>query len=151
MADIMKRELGWDDEIENEGAEFTILEEGDYDFEVIQFTRARHNGSAKIPACNKAVLKLRVTGGGQTTTIEETLFLHSKMEWKLCQFFKAIGLKQSGEKVRMDWNRVPLAKGRCHIIVEPWKGDDGKERKSNRVEKYLEPAAPKPAFKAGAF
>ena len=155
MADVMEKEIGWDEEIENEGGGFTLLKEGDYDFEVVEFKRGRHNGSAKMPACNKAMLKLRVSGGGKSTTIEENLFLHSKVEWKLCQFFRSIGLKVSGEKVRMDWSRVPGAKGRCHVIVEKWKGNDDKERESNRVSEFYDApsatVAPAKGFKAGAF
>ena len=43
MADI-ERELGWDDEISNDGEEFTVLPAGDYDFEVVAFERGRHDG-----------------------------------------------------------------------------------------------------------
>ena len=49
------RELGWEDVIEKEN-QFIILPEGDYDFTVESFDRARHNGSEKVPACNKAYI-----------------------------------------------------------------------------------------------
>ena len=62
MADLMERELGWNDEIENDGQAFSILQEGDYHFGVLSFERARHNGSDKIPPCNKAVLTLAILG-----------------------------------------------------------------------------------------
>ena len=39
------RALGWDDEIENDGEEFTMIPEGDYSFQVAKFERARFNGS----------------------------------------------------------------------------------------------------------
>ena len=48
MSDF-ERELNWDDEISQE-SEFTLLEDGDYDFEVTKFERGRSNGSEKIPA-----------------------------------------------------------------------------------------------------
>lgn len=46
MADTTKmtemRELGWDDEISREGGEFLLLPEGDYNFVVESYERARH-------------------------------------------------------------------------------------------------------------
>ena len=53
----MSGELGWDDEIQNEGG-YEVLPEGDYTFRVEKFERARHAGSEKIPPCNKAILTL---------------------------------------------------------------------------------------------
>ena len=55
----MERELDWNDEIEKD-SDFTLLPEGDYDFTVESFERGRHPGSDKLPACNKAILKLRI-------------------------------------------------------------------------------------------
>lgn len=42
-------EYGWEDEIVNEGGDFVLLPEGDYDFTVAKYERARHEGSAKVP------------------------------------------------------------------------------------------------------
>ena len=61
MSEVIERELGWDDEIEKDGPEFVLLPEGDYSFEVVGFERARHNGSEKLPACNKAQQQLNIT------------------------------------------------------------------------------------------
>ena len=57
---VEERELGWDDTIEKESAGFIILPEGDYEFKVLEFQRARHEGSEKLPPCNKAVITLVV-------------------------------------------------------------------------------------------
>ena len=54
------RELNWDDAIENDGPEFILLPEGDYDFVVDHFDRERHNGSEKLPPCWKAVVYLKI-------------------------------------------------------------------------------------------
>ena len=54
-----EREFGWDDEIENDN-EFQILPDGDYNFTVTGFERGRHQGSAKLPPCNKAIITLNV-------------------------------------------------------------------------------------------
>ena len=38
------RELSWDDEIEKDSGEFILLPEGDYEFTVESFERARYQG-----------------------------------------------------------------------------------------------------------
>ena len=91
-------ELGWDSEIENEGSEFIVAEPGDYDFTVIGFERARFAGSDKMPPCNQAKLSIRIDipGASGECIIKHNLFLHSKTEWKLCEFFTAIGQRKKG-------------------------------------------------------
>ncbi len=76
----MERELGWDDEIEKDSGEFILLPEGDYDFTVESFERGRHGGSEKLPACNKAILRLRIDTGEGSALINHNLFLHTKTE-----------------------------------------------------------------------
>lgn len=135
------REMGWDDEIQNDEGDFKVLPEGDYDFEVKKFERARHSGSDKIPACNKAVLYLSVMGEQDMGDVETNLFLYSKFEWKLCQFFTAIGQRKHGEPLRMNWATVTGSRGRCHIGVRTWIGNkDGKEHQSNEVTEFYDPA-----------
>ena len=79
----MDRELNWDDEIEKDNS-FVTIPEGDYDFVIDHFERARHSGSEKIPPCNKALVFFNVKGpDGQEITIQEGYILHTKLEWKL--------------------------------------------------------------------
>ena len=101
----MNQEIGWDDAIEND-SEFTLLPEGDYQFMVIKFERARHNGSDKLPPCNKAIITLEVTDGTNTAQITHNLFLHRKCEGMLCAFFTAIGQRQHGERLVPNWGAV---------------------------------------------
>ncbi len=107
----------WDDEIEKE-SEFTLLDEGDYDFEIVNFERGQFDGSDKTPACKMATVNFRVTDNkGNETVIQDRFYLASNMEWKLSQLFKSVGLKSAGQKVAMNWNALPGKKGRCHVIV----------------------------------
>jgi hypothetical protein len=140
MADY-ERELSWDEEISNE-SEFVTLPEGDYDFEVVKFERSRSKGSEKIPASNMAVLTIKITNGKDSATVIERLILHTKMEWKLSMFFRAIGQKKHGEPVRMNWNAVPGAKGRCKVIVSEYTTDKGEKRTKNEIDKYYDYVAP---------
>lgn len=148
MADVIERELGWDDEISNDGEEFIVLPAGDYDFEVVGFERGRHDGSPKLPPCNKAVLSLKLTGEGGSTTIQHNLFLHTKTEGMISQFLICIGQKKHGEPTRPNWNAMIGAKGRAKVEIRNWTGNDGTEKQSNQVKKFYEP---KPTFTPGAF
>lgn len=145
MADTTKmtemRELGWDDEISREGREFLLLPEGDYNFVVESYERARHPGSDKLPACNKAILHLRVTAPEGEIHLEHNLFLHQRTEGFLSEFFTSIGLKKPGEPLRMNWNQVPGCTGRLKLGVHTWRTKDGEERKSNQVKKFYPKAA----------
>lgn len=135
----IEREFGWDDTIENESSDWVLLPEGDYDFEVTSFERARHNGSAKLPPCNKAVISIHIDSPNGSTTIQHNLFLHSKCEGMLSAFFIAIGQKKRGEPLRMNWQNVIGAKGRCKVGVRTWKGNDGEDRQSNEIKKFYDP------------
>ena len=150
--DPMSHGFGWDDEIQNDGGPFRVLPEGDYRFTVKRFERARHGGSEKIPACNKAILTIAVFNGEASGEVQASLFLHSRFEWKLCQFFVAIGQRRHGEAMRMNWGAVPGSGGVCHVGVRKWTGSDGKERESNEITEFYDrssapqvPGAPPPA------
>lgn len=142
--------LDWDEEIINDGNEFTLLPEGDCSFTVKKFERGRHNGSDKLPACNKAILTLELTSDetGDTTTLEHNLFLHTKTEGMLSQFFASIGQKKKGEPLRMNWQSVPGSTGRCKVVIDEWTGKNGDPMKNNKIKKFY-PAEVE--FTEGAF
>lgn len=143
----LDREFGWDDLIDDEGSEYTLIPEGDYDFRVESVSRGRHNGSEKMPACNKAILKILINYNGKEIAIEHNLFLHSRSEKNLGNFFLAIGLKKKGEPLHMNWNAVPGAKGRCHVNNREYNGN-----KYNNIKYFItSEEKPKAAYQAGAF
>ena len=141
MSDYMNDgyELGWDAEIENEDG-FLVAENGDYDFVVKGFERARFAGSKKMPPCNQAKLsiKLEIPGESGECIVKHNLFLHSKTEWKLCQFFTAIGQRQKGQRVSMNWNAVPGARGRCRVSKRSYEKDK-KTYWTNDIEEFYAP------------
>lgn len=145
----LERELGWDDEIEKDGGDFILLPEGDYDFVVDGFERARHPGSAKLPPCNKAIIKIKIESEEGEVIINHNLFLHTKTEGMISAFFTSIGQKKSGERIKMNWSAVPGAKGRCKVGVRKWTNDAGEERQSNEIKKFY-PKESK-GYKAGEF
>ena len=140
----------WNDEITKDD-EFELLPEGTYDFEVKIFTRGYYDGSEKMAACPRADLTLEVTNTetGKKGQVIDSLYLNSKAEFRLSQFFFAFGQKKNGEPLRMDWNTVPGAKGRLELSVNNYQDKDGNKRQNNRVAKYL-PKEPK-VFTPGKF
>lgn len=151
------RELGWEDEIQHD-SNFQLLPEGDYNFGVLSFERGRHNGSDKLPPCNKAILQINVwDADNNRTQITHNLFLHSSVEGILCAFFIAIGQRKHGDKLVMNWTTVPGSCGRCHVGIRTYI-KDGEERQINQITKFLEPdesvtgAAQSPGlYQAGRF
>ena len=130
------REYGWEDEISDEGSEFVLLPEGDYEFTVSKIERGRHPGSEKLPACNKAIVTLTVWEQDDCIDITENFMLCNKMEWKLSQFFLALGMKKHGEPLRMNWTGAVGKKGKCHVYVDNYKNKNGEDRQSNKIKKY---------------
>lgn len=144
---IEGREYDWNDEIENDGSVFEPLPEGEYDFTIEKFERGRSKGEGKLPPCNMAIVYFTVHGPDWDVSIKENYILHTRMEWKLSELFRAIGAKKKGERVTMNWNLLPGAKGRCLVKLEPGFNDPSK--KFNRIDKLLEKEVKK--FEPGKF
>lgn len=148
MSEKFEREYDWDDEIVEEGSEYIVLDEGDYSFTVRSFDRARYNGGDKIPACKQAIVHIEVDNGkGDKVTINHNLYLHSKCERSLSNFFVAIGLKKKGEPFTMAWSKVPGTTGKCHVAPNEYNG-----KTYNNIKYFLEPEEkPTASFTPGSF
>lgn len=140
------RELGWDDTIQNDGPEYVVLPEGDYNFEIIDFERGRHNGSDKLPPCNKATVHIKIEAPQGTAIIKHNLFLHSTTEGLLCAFFTGIGQRKKGEQLKMNWNAVVGARGRAKVGIRKYEG-----KEYNEIKKFYEPEEKPAGFVAGQF
>lgn len=142
ISNNMGHEIGWDDAIENDNS-FVLLPEGDYQFTVTKFERSRHNGSEKLPPCNKLVLTIELTDGQQKTTVEHNLFMHSKCEGMLCEFFTAIGQRKHGEKLVPRWNQVVGSTGTCKVGIRTWTSNrTGETMQSNQIRRFYEKPQP---------
>jgi len=138
-----EREIGWDEEITAESMEWIPLPEGEYDFVVTKFERARYEPGphAKMPACPLAKIEIMVQEPGTTNTrnLQNNLFLHSRTEWKIAEFFKSIGQKKEGEPFRPNWQMMVGSRGRAKIGIRKYKDKNGNEREGNEVLNFLEP------------
>ena len=165
MADAEMKVFDWDDEISDDGSgealESVILPAGNYDFEVIKTEKGFYQPGPKssLPPCNMVKAFLRVDGGelGKSLVVEN-LYLCERTEWKISAFLRSIGLKKQGEPVSVrQLLHCDGEKGRCSVIVDTFTGQDGQERKNNKLGRFFDPdpeaEAPKPAKKwsKGAF
>ena len=124
MNENFEREFDWNDEISKD-SEFLLLPEGDYAFIVDSFERARHTPSpgGKLPACNKAIVNIIIPTKEGNVKLKHNLFLHSSTEGMLSAFFGAIGLKQKGEPLKMNWNVISGQSGICKIGQREYNGN----------------------------
>lgn len=137
--------LDWNAEISKE-SEFELLPAGTYDFTVEDMQRGEFPGSAKMSRCYKADLKIRVSdpATGKSGRVFDTLYLNSKAEWRLSQFFTSIGQKKHGETLRMNWNKVIGSTGKLKLSINKYTNSKtGEDRENNRVSEYLAPAVQK--------
>ena len=148
---MSERAFSWEDTVQNDST-FEVLPEGDYDFTVKAFERAYHDGSAKLPPCNKAIMKIEVTDGERTSTLDHNLFLHSKTEGMICAFFNDVGMRKHGQPFRMDFQGSVGKKGRCKVGIRKWTGNNGQTMESNQITRFYEPEeASKPSYTPGSW
>ena len=134
-------ELDWDDEISIDGGALILLDEGDYDFTVTAFD-ATGIEIAKLPECKKVTLTLCVeTPEGSANTYYD-MILWSSLEWKICEFFLAIGQKKHGEPFRPRWNEVVGSTGRARFKPRKYTNRNGEEKTVNDVVRFYDKEQP---------
>lgn len=133
--------LSWDSQIEKENS-FILLPEGEYEFTVAKMERGQYQPSpqSKIrEASPEAQLELKIQSSEGEATVFERLILHTATEWKLSEFFIAIGQKVKGQPFTPNWSQVPGSTGRAKIEINKYKNNQGQDRENNRVAEFLEP------------
>lgn len=134
------RILGWDETFVDEGSskKYIVLEKGDYPFVVRDFKRGTYKGSAKIPQCPCAEVTLEVQTKNGTAEVKYNMPLYSTMQWKIANFFLAVGMRKHEDPVVMDFNGAIGRHGCGAFYNRPWTGNDGKEKFSNEVDELYE-------------
>ena len=130
--------MDWNDVIEDDGQEFVLLEEGDYNFRVTNFERGHFPGSAKLPACNKATLTLEVDTREGCAYVKHDLLLCRNLEWRISSFFRCIGQKKHGERLVMDWNKVVGSQGRARFKPRNYTNRDGEQKQPNDLDRFYD-------------
>lgn len=133
MAEMEGRELDWDESIPSDTEGFELIPEGDYDFVIERYERARSQGSNKLPPCNMAIVYFRVNNCGREVVVRENFILHEKFRWKLAQLFIGVGAKIVNETVQMNWGMLPGATGRARVSLDPDRNDP--DKKYNHIKK----------------
>lgn len=141
------------DTVEDVKEGFVLLDAGNYPFTVEKAERGYHNGSANLPACDKAVVTFAVRGNdGQTAHVKENFFLAETTIWKVAQLFESLGMRRHGDPLKIDFDGAVGKSGTCKVVVEDWTGNNGEAKQSNRIEAYLEPGRQtQPAYTPGKF
>jgi hypothetical protein len=135
----MNEHMNWDDEIKNDGEAPTLIEPGIYPFKIKNLEKTISKG-AKTAGAPMAILEVRVEHDeGEYADIRDQIVLTRNLEWKLCQFFTAIGQRKKGETLHPRWNAVIGSKGFCEVVIEEYTKKDGTPGKSAKVGKYLDP------------
>lgn len=135
--------IGWDDEVSasdageyEQKAEFAILPNGVYPFEVKVVERGSFKGSQKLPPCNKVRVGVLLDGGEDGRGwANHNFFMHTSTLWKIYQFLEAVGLRKKGDTTagRIPWEKVVNGmSGRCEVKTCDWNG-----KTYNEVTKWL--------------
>lgn len=126
--------IEYDGYIEDDGyGEFTILKPGEYDFIVVEIEKlnAEKSGNPMVK------LTLQVDDNGELINIIDRLVLIKSCEWKLSGFFRSIGLKKHGERLKLRWD-IEGKKGRAKLGVRKYTNKDGNPREINEVKSYID-------------
>lgn len=134
MSDLQT--LDWDSVIDQDGAPFVLLDEGEYNFTIQEFKRAIFPGSQKIQQCPKAELVLNIEN---LTTVKTDLILAPQLMWKLAAFARSIGVKKHGEACKIPWDSIVGYSGRCKIKHRSYVDKNGETKTANEVDSFLDP------------
>lgn len=134
MSEYMDNELfDWDSEIESDGQEYITVEPGDYVFTVKSVERKQFPGSDKMPACNMVQVNGEIPTPKGPATFRENLYLTKRNEWKLSGYFRCLGMKKHGEKLRMDFPGSIGRKGYAKFVNRVYNGNT-----YNQVDKFYD-------------
>ena len=143
MSDKIERAYSWDDEVEIVENEYTynLMPTGTVvDFEVVEINK-KHNKKWNCPMM-EAKLKCTNPDCG-TTTVYETISLHSKAQFFINRFFAAINLVGEGKNFGRLVEEAIGRRGKAKLKVDSWESNktdaDGKPivYQNNKIDQFL--------------
>lgn len=150
--------LDWDAEFSaEERNQNPLLPEGDYWFEIMKLERGYHNGSEKVPPCNKATVTFKILAPQGEAIITDKYFVVD-LKWareKNTALFASVGLAkredvEAHRPIKPHWsNEIAGLRGVCHITTRTYL-KDGQQRQINDLkclyakwkQPNIEPVAP---------
>jgi len=139
----MSEEMKWDSEIDptaDNRSERILLPEGPVKFAVMNFKRARKE-FGKFGTINVAEIKVIVvgmSGDGDSVDLVINLGLHADLQWKITEFFTAIGQRQHGDtgKFVPNWAKVDGSEGYAMNKHRELTTKKGEKYKVNDLAKF---------------
>jgi len=129
--------IDWDGSIDNDGEPLELLPDGDEVTLVVKEVERGHSKDGTKPQVRIRFLAVSVNGHGQTS-VTDYIQMTRKSEWKLSEFFRSLGLRKHGERMRLRWDLEGMT-ARATVTVDSFTGRDGDTRMSNKIKKYLDP------------
>ena len=142
MDNRVDKALDWDDVISYEMPDFVTLPEGVYPFTVTKLERKDYEGSRRengLPPCKMAEITVEARGKEGISVFTQRLYLHSRCEGILTQFFACIGQRKKGDKRSMDWRAVEGSTGWALLKVREFDTRNGNHMTVNDVQRWLAP------------
>ena len=131
-------DLDWDSTIEADEQQYTLLDEGDYDFTVDHIDRTLvGEESEKYAGRKMATVYFNIhLAGYEDVSVRENFILHSNFAWKIGALLVSTGLKKKGEPISGSyWNKLPGTRGRCHIVQNSGTGKN-RDKKYNNIQTF---------------
>ena len=132
----------------NTGPKSNLLPEGEAIFTVVKLDRTRKD-FGKFGTINVAVVKLMastlVEGSDAAAEITVQLGLHHDLDWKITQFFTALGQRKHGDEGNFvpSWGKIVGQTGRCKITHRTYAKKDDKDGAktgvANEIAEFLAP------------
>lgn len=115
--------------------EFQVLNPGEYDFTVVNWTKERYS-SEKIAECTKVEVTLRLSQNGEEFgEVRDKFYMLESRVKNIVSFFKGVGSLSHDGRVLVDWGTVIGKSGRLTLKIREWQYN-GKTMRGNDVAKY---------------
>ena len=136
--DNTNKGFGWNDSIEQDSEDRALIPEGNYNARILWVEKGEFPGSAKLSACPKSTVTMLLDTGGVPAPITTSLLLHRRLEWKVKEFFRAVGRAKHGEPYTMNWDGLEGARLRVHVSRNTYTNRFGEEQQTNQVDRFYD-------------